>query len=82
MNLHEHVNQRRKTLNYLREEDVRVFYSQMLEIFTTLQRSGIAHRDVKPENILIRKGNYLLCDFEDAVEVKPSERTNCDLTTV
>lgn len=54
----------------------------MLSVLERLQREGIAHRDIKPENILVHQENYLLCDFEDAIEVKVNERPAVDLTTV
>ena len=50
------------------------FYSQqemfgvMLQLISTLsflQKCHITHRDIKPQNILISKGVYKLCDFGD-----------------
>ena len=36
-----------------------------------MQYKNIAHRDIKPQNILIMKnGNYLLCDFDECIFVK------------
>ena len=36
-----------------------------------IQYKNIAHRDIKPQNILIMKnGNYLLCDFDECIFVK------------
>ena len=53
-------------------QEIRAFVNQMLSVLERLQREGIAHRDIKPENILVHHQNYLLCDFEDAIEVKAS----------
>lgn len=41
----------------------------MLSVLEKMQREGLAHRDVKPENILYHKGTYLLCDFDDCTEI-------------
>lgn len=41
----------------------------MISVLETLQNSGLAHRDIKPENIIYHKGTYLLCDFDDVIEV-------------
>ena len=38
---------------YFSEDDVLLFLSSMLDAFAHLQRVELAHRDVKPSNILI-----------------------------
>jgi serine/threonine protein kinase len=52
----------------------------MLGLMERLQQEGLAHRDIKPENILYNKGNYLLCDFDDMIEVEKA--CTPELTTV
>lgn len=54
----------------------------MLSVLEVLQSSGLSHRDIKPENIIYNKGTYLLCDFDDMIEVNDLERPQVDLTTV
>jgi serine/threonine protein kinase len=46
----------------------------MLSVLEVLQSSGLSHRDIKPENIIYNKGTYLLCDFDDMIEVSDRER--------
>jgi serine/threonine protein kinase len=43
---------------------------QLLDALEKLQGMGIAHRDIKPQNILVDEANYRLCDFEDSVTVE------------
>ena len=46
----------------------REMYSIMLQLISTLsllQKNHITHRDIKPQNILIKNGVYKLCDFGD-----------------
>ena len=40
---------------------------QLILDFEELQRYGIAHRDIKPQNILIIKGRYKISDFGEAI---------------
>ena len=40
---------------------------QLILAFEELQRYGIAHRDIKPQNILIIKGRYKISDFGEAI---------------
>ena len=35
-----------------------------------MQKKGIAHRDIKPQNILILRDEYYLCDFDESIFVK------------
>ena len=41
-----------------------------------MQYKNIAHRDIKPQNILIMKnGDYLICDFDESIFVKKAYGT-------
>jgi len=42
----------------------------MLSTLRILQKKGISHRDIKPQNILISQWRYFLCDFDDAILTK------------
>ena len=48
---------------YYKEEELLNIASQLIKTLSLLQRNHITHRDIKPQNILIVKGNYKLCDF-------------------
>lgn len=50
---------------YTERELINVLY-QLIVACAQLQRNNIAHRDIKPQNILILKGRYKLCDFGES----------------
>ena len=47
----------------LAKEDIWKYFSQLLGALQYLHRININHKDVKPENIIIEKGNAYLIDF-------------------
>ena len=51
---------------YTEEELINVL-CQLIITFAELQKYGIAHRDIKPQNILIKKGRYKISDFGEAI---------------
>ncbi len=67
MNMLEYISFRRKQLQLFTVQEINGFISRMLDILELLQKRKIAHRDVKPENILVRNHEYFLCDFEDSI---------------
>jgi len=48
---------------YYNEEELLNIASQLIRTLSLLQKNHITHRDIKPQNILVVKGNYKLCDF-------------------
>jgi len=50
---------------YTENELSQIIY-QLIKTFSLLQRYNISHGDVKPENILIIKGFFKICDFGEA----------------
>ena len=48
---------------YYKEEELLNIASQLIKTLSLLQKNHITHRDIKPQNILVVKGNYKLCDF-------------------
>lgn len=60
----EEISERVKDGRFFLEEELRNLYSQMLEAFSYLQTLSIAHRDIKPDNILLDlQGQVKVCDF-------------------
>ena len=55
---------KRKELNkYYTEGELLNFILQMVKTLSLMEKNSITHRDVKPQNILLIKGMYKLCDF-------------------
>jgi serine/threonine protein kinase len=50
---------------YLQQSDVKLIATQMLDALAYLHESNITHRDVKPDNILIKTRNPLLVKLTD-----------------
>ena len=56
------------------EEELKKILTNLVETFSSLQRKGICHRDVKPQNILsFGNGIYKITDFGEA----KSNKSNC-----
>ena len=53
-------------LKYYSERELTNVLCQLIVACAQLQRNNIAHRDIKPQNILILNGLYKLCDFGEA----------------
>ena len=56
---------------YTENELCQIIY-QLIKTFSLLQRYNISHGDIKPENILIIKGYFKICDFGEAKIVDSS----------
>ena len=52
------------------EKDIINVLIQLIIVLAQMQKNNIAHRDIKPQNILIIKGRYKICDFGEAVILK------------
>ncbi|CAG2116764.1 unnamed protein product, partial [Medioppia subpectinata] len=48
---------------YLSERHIRALFSQIVSAVVYLHDIGVAHRDIKPDNVLIDRGVAKLCDF-------------------
>jgi len=59
-NLYELIRGRK---SYLSESDVRLYMYQLCKSIEHLHKNGIFHRDVKPENVLLREQKVKLGDF-------------------
>ncbi|KAF6738702.1 Striated muscle preferentially expressed protein kinase [Oryzias melastigma] len=66
------------------ESDVRSSIRQLLEGLDYLHHQNIIHLDIKPENILMadpHSDQIRICDFGNAVEIKPDEAQYCKYGT-
>ena len=57
------INSRRAASKYYTEEELLDIIIQLVKTLSLMQKNNITHRDVKPQNILLIKGFYKLCDF-------------------
>ena len=58
----------------LKVEDAQYFFYQLINAIDYLHKHNIAHRDIKPKNILITDNNILkICDFDFAKRIKKDE---------
>lgn len=53
----------------------KVYAYQLFRSLLYLKKVGIAHRDIKPQNILVNEDNLklVMCDFGSAKQLKPGE---------
>lgn len=59
----------------LQEEETRRIFAQMVCAVNYCHENSIAHRDIKPDNILLDgKGSVKLCDFGLAIKVTSGQR--------
>ena len=61
--LEKEINKRRSYNRFYAEEELLNFILQMVKTLSLMEKNNITHRDVKPQNILLTKGLYKLCDF-------------------
>ena len=57
------INVRSKYQLYYTEKEMMNIINQLISTLSLLQKNHITHRDIKPQNILVSKGQYKLCDF-------------------
>lgn len=71
------VNKRFKTQKYYKEAELISILTQLTSCLAFLQQKKIAHRDIKPQNILVFGGNsYKLADFGEAKQNTINKQTN------
>ena len=58
------------SLTFFTERDLINIITQLIIVCSQLQKNNIAHRDIKPQNILINNGLYKLSDFGEAIVFK------------
>ena len=57
---------RNKYSQFYTEIELLTIMKQLIKTLSILQKNNIAHRDIKPQNILISNGFYKICDFGEA----------------
>ena len=57
------INVRAQYNLYYKESEIINIMKQLVSTLALLQKNHITHRDIKPQNILVIKQNYKLCDF-------------------
>ena len=61
------IKRRSKKKNYYKEEEIIDILKQIIKPLIFLEKEGIAHRDIKPQNILIFENNiFKVTDFGEA----------------
>jgi len=73
-NLYEHAQKYRGRADIGRLK-LKVLAYQMFRGLLYLARQGIAHRDIKPQNVLVDDSNWklIVCDFGSAKRLQPNE---------
>ena len=67
------INRRLKKREYYTETEIVKLLNQILDALIFLEKNGIAHRDIKPQNILIYPNNvYKVADFGEARNLSDS----------
>ena len=63
----------KKFKNHLPENAVKIIFAQLVSVMEFIQKEGIMHRDLKPQNIMIDHNyNCKIIDFGDARKVEES----------
>ena len=70
MDWEKEINERRKIDKYYTQKELLDIIFQLVSVLSLLQKNHITHRDIKPQNILILKGKYKLCDFDEIRELE------------
>ena len=53
-------------LQYYTEYELYQIIYQLVKTLSLMQKYNVTHRDIKPQNILIKNGIYKICDFGEA----------------
>ena len=61
------LNERKKNNDFYTEEEIFEILYELTSACALLEKNNIAHRDIKPKNVLVEKGKFKLCDFSDSV---------------
>ena len=64
------INIRRNANYFYSEEEIFNIASQLIKTLSLLQKDHITHRDIKPQNIIVVKGQYKICDLGEIRNMK------------
>ena len=53
--------------------DAKIFVYQMLRGLNYMHSIGVCHRDLKPQNMLVKGKRLVICDFGSAKVLHPGE---------
>jgi len=59
------IKNRKEKSSYYSEEELLQIIFQLVKTLSLMQKNNVTHRDIKPQNVLVSKGKYKLCDFGD-----------------
>ena len=60
------IKRRGKKKNFYTEGELLSISKRLIRTFSQLQKNGISHRDIKPQNVLLIDNDYKICDFGEA----------------
>jgi hypothetical protein len=59
------LKRRRMNSEFYTEYELIDIVKQLVKTLSIMQQNNVTHRDIKPQNVLIKKGFYKLCDFDE-----------------
>jgi hypothetical protein len=59
------LKRRRMNSEFYAEFELLDIVKQLVKTLSIMQKNNVTHRDIKPQNVLIKEGFYKLCDFDE-----------------
>ena len=59
------LKRRRINAEFYTEYELLDIVKQLVKTLSIMQQNNVTHRDIKPQNVLIKEGFYKLCDFDE-----------------
>ena len=59
------LKRRRMNSEFYTEYELLDIVKQLVKTLSIMQQNNVTHRDIKPQNVLIKGGFYKLCDFDE-----------------